>query len=356
MAETFVTSASRVEKWRRKYFSSAVRALPFYDYMGSDENKVIQVDKSLEKGAGEAVNFPLIGALTGDPIVGGGTARGNEEPLSNFNHKIETEWYRKPVMVNKKEEQATEVDLREGGRVQLKNYSVRLLRGHILDEMFSPVIGGGTTYAAASEANKDAWVAANLDRIGWGASGYAGSDHSAGLLGLDTTNDKLTVANVRSMRRRLINADPLITPVTIDGKGEFYVAFVCPMAMTDLRNSAETIHKDGGVRGRDNPLFSPGDLLIEGIIFREVPELDAKMSSLTGTGASSAQTCATFVCGAQALGIAWTSMPDIVVDSEIDYKFGYGACHQECRGVSKFFYNSKQHGMFTYYTATSEVL
>ena len=54
-------------------------------------------------------------------------------------------------------------------------------------------------------------------------------------------------------------------------------------------------------RGTDNPLFTSGDLLWNGLIIREIPELTA----VTGAGAGGIDVAPAFLCGAQALGIAW---------------------------------------------------
>ena len=49
-------------------------------------------------------------------------------------------------------------------------------------------------YGTASEAQKDAWLVDNADRVLFGAakSNNSSNDHSASLANIDNTNDKLT--------------------------------------------------------------------------------------------------------------------------------------------------------------------
>ena len=97
------------------------------------------------------------------------------------------------------------------------------------------------------------------------------------------------------------------------------------------------------------------------MILREVPEIGDAVDYIDGTnttlnmltgGASSARVGVNFLCGAQALGFGLGQRPKTVVDRDWDYGFQPGvAC--ECKhDIDKMFYNDKQHGMVTVYTAT----
>ena len=67
-------------------------------------------------------------------------------------------------------------------------------------------------------------------------------------------------------------------------------------------------------RGSDNPLFTAGDILYDGVIIREIPELPVN----TGAGAGGIDVAASYLCGAQALGIAWAQRTKAVTNTR-DY-------------------------------------
>ncbi len=106
-----------------------------------------------------------------------------------------------------------------------------------------------------------------------------------------------------------------------------------------------------------NPLFQDGDLIYDGVVHREVPEIDTVAATgtynLNGIGASSCDVRPVFVCGQQAVGVAWGQEPAPKTDSTKDYGFRPGVAIEELRGVKKMAFNSKQHGMVTAFFAAA---
>jgi N4-gp56 family major capsid protein len=349
MADTYITSASRMQQWDDEFIAEYVRASQFSDMMGTQKTMPIYIDRSLMNAGGEIKNVPLRAKLSGPGVSGNTSLEGQEEQLDNYNDQVTIEWYRHGVLVTKKEEGVTELDIRNEAKDALKDWFLERDRDEIIDTMRSPSSDGLTAYADASEATKDAWLVANSDRVLFGAStsNYSG-DHSADLAKLDTTNDKLTYSNVRAARATLKNADPLIRPIRVDGKGEFYVAYCPTYAHRDLRISLDTIHQNARERGVGNPLFEDGDIIFENIIFKEVPE----MSVIADVGDSSTVDVAPVIyCGAQAVLGVYKEMPKLVVDMDRDYKFRYGVAIEGALRFKKAYFNSKQHGIFTHYVA-----
>jgi hypothetical protein len=103
----------------------------------------------------------------------------------------------------------------------------------------------------------------------------------------------------------------------------------------------------------ENPIFQDGDLIYDGIIHREVPEIDAIAAntggtySLDGVGASSCDVRPVLLCGAQAVGIAWGQEPSPKTDNVKDYGFRPGVAIEELLGVKKLAFNGVQQGMVT---------
>jgi hypothetical protein len=83
-------------------------------------------------------------------------------------------------------------------------------------------------------------------------------------------------------------------------------------------------------RGRDNPLFTAGDILYNGVIIREVPE----MPVIAGAGTGGIDVAMSALCGAQALGVAWAQRMKSTTNVR-DYGYFHGIGLQEIRGIAK---------------------
>lgn len=350
MANTTASSGNVAQVWDAKFFEEYVRANQFSPYMGTSINNVIQMREQLTKKRGDTINIPLVKQLTGSGVSGSTTLKGNEEQLLNYGHGIEIDVIRNAVVVNELEEQKTEFSIREAAKIMLKHWAMDKLRDDIILAMQSPHVDGATAYADASAAERNAWLVANSDRVLFGSvtSNYSGV-HATDIAKCDTTADTLDTGMV-SLAKRLAKGatNGAIRPVKIDGGGEWYVMF-CPLeAFRDLK--ADTVmtqaNREAWVRGKSNPLFQDGDLMWDGIIIKEIPEIP----TLGAVGAASALVHSSFLCGAQAIGAAWAQRTVSRTDTD-DYGFEMGVAVQEMRGVEKMTFNSVQHGMVTVYSA-----
>jgi hypothetical protein len=182
------------------------------------------------------------------------------------------------------------------------------------------------------------------------------NDHSTALATIDNTADKLTSALVSLVRRRARTASPKIRPIKVDGDEEWYVLFASSLAFRDfsLDTSVQQANRDARTRGVDNPLFTGGDLIWDGVIVREVPEIP-----VTGAvGAGAIQVAPSYLCGAQCLGIAWAQRTKMI-ENVRDYGAKKGAGAEEIRDIKKLLFGKGagdrddlvQHGMHTIYTA-----
>jgi N4-gp56 family major capsid protein len=351
MAYTTVHSANVVEQWDSEYFAEYVRASQFRRYMGTDANSLIQLKENLTKQKGDKITVSLVRKLRGAGVTGSTTLVGNEESMANYGHQITVDMLRNAVATDLLEEQRTAINLREAAKAGLKLWSMEKLRDAIIDAMMSPVVDGKTTYAAASEAQKDTWLAANADRVLFGAakSNNAANDHSTCLANIDNTNDKLTPANISILKRMLRTAaNGAVRPMMVDEDGEWFVLFAHSLAFRDLKLNATMInaHQYASDRGKNNPLFTDGDLMWDGVIVKEIPEIP----TVGLVGAGSIQVVPNFMCGAQSVGIGWAQRTKSYTDMR-DYDFVQGVAVAEIRGVEKLMFNSVQHGMGTLYTA-----
>jgi hypothetical protein len=145
---------------------------------------------------------------------------------------------------------------------------------------------------------------------------------------------------------------------------EWYVAFVGPRAWRDLTEDNPTsnplilANRDARVRGVDNPLFTGDSLVWDGIIIREIPEIDP-LSDVSGSGGVAIEPV--YLCGAQAVGCAWAQRTKSTTDTD-DYEFLHGVGVQEIRRIEKLRFGTApgadtttphDHGVFTGFFAAA---
>jgi hypothetical protein len=376
MADTQLALASRVQKWNSDFWTEYVRDTRFRPFMGradGDGAMMPIITKYDLAAGGKTVNMPLITRLKGSGVQGVTRLTGNEEAMANFNFPIQVNWNRNGVKISKPEEHWTEMDLRRAARMVLKTWASESLRDDIITAMLAyagtSFLAGkdqanegdnGLTplqaYQALSEATKNAWLAANGDRFLFGAAvaNNASSNHANSLLNVDTTNDRLNARMVSLAKSVALEAGRVaafpsgrnIRPFkTNDAEGrEWFVMFVGSRGFRDLKRDSVIENANRDARPRDvsaNPIFQDGDLIWDGVIIREVPEIPV----LAGVGASTSDVQPAFLCGAQAVSVAWGQEPASRTKKEDDYGFEYGVAIEECRGVAKNVFNGVQHGM-----------
>lgn len=359
MAETVLASASQKQKWIKDYFDEYVRESGFMGYMGRGPNNIIMYRYELQEEAGKTINIPLITRLQGNGVTGGTVLDGNEEQLGNYNCSISVDWRRNAVRVPKSQSFMTEINLLGAAKDMLKTWEAEKLRDDVIKAMLSLTTASGDStndFGASTVAQRNAHNAANSDRLLFGKlkSNYSATWATA-VGNLDTTDDKCTVAAMSLMKRIAKSADPHIRPYKSKTGREYYVAFHGARTFRDLKADTTMTQANREARSRegggmdDNPIFQDGDLIYDGILHREVPEIDDVATSgvytMDGIGAGPSDVRPVFLCGQQAIGIAWGQEPTPRTDYQKDYGFRPGVAIEELLGVKKMTFNTKQHGM-----------
>ena len=349
MAFTTVNAANTEAVWDNDFFTAYVRQNRFKRYMGTTENSIIQVKEDLTKKAGDGITLPLITELTGAGVTGNGLLEGNEEALGNYGHKIEVGTIRHAVAVTDNDQQFTGISLRDAGKEMLKSWAMVKMRADIISALGSISTGVGTsvTYAAATAGQRNAWLAANSDRILMG-TGVGAYTTLATDLALITSGMTLTKDVVSKAKARAEQASPKIRPVTVGEDSETFVMFVDARAFRDLKSDLATTLQNAAERGDGNPLWNDGDLMYDGVVIRKIQEI----ASLGAVGAAGAAVSPFYLCGAQALGCAWAQRTKSTTDTR-DYGFVKGVGIHEMRGIEKLVYNGKDHGVFTGFVAAA---
>lgn len=356
MALTSAVAGLTPQQWDDQFFTSYVRANQFKRYMGTTENSIIQVKEDLTKKPGDKLTYALVNDLAGAGVSGNSTLEGNEEQMNSRSFALTVSRMRNGVVVDDWDEQLSAIDLRMAARSQLKNWLLKKDRDDIIAALGTI---NGVAFGSATEAQRDAWLDDNYDRVLFGTAvgntdsvgGTVAYDFSDSLAAVDNTADKLDYDIVALAKRRAKLASPAIRPIMVDGDGEWYVMFAPSVAFRDLKASLATIHADAGTRGKSNPLFVDGDLVYDGVIIREIPEI-ATVSNGT------IQCAPNYLCGAQALAFGWAKRPRTKINVT-DYESKKGVGIDQARGIAKMQFGKGSsdtadlvdHGVFTVWTA-----
>lgn len=341
MALTSTATENVILKWRKKFIREWNRDNLFSPYMGKQSEGMRSVIHQIMelKDGGETITLPLVGSLSGAGVTGASTLQGNEEAMDQYGHAISIDWKRNAIALNKKEQRKSAADQMEVVRPLLNEWAGNELRDDIIQALGSI---DGINYGTASEAQKDAWQANNSDRVLFGALvGNASGDQSLDLAKLDTTADKMTSGIAGTSKRLAKAASPKIRPVKVNGGREYFVMYHGSRAFRELKADTAIQNANREARARDvgsNPLFQDGDLIYDGVIHVEVPEIDSTLLQATA-GASSTPVAPSFLCGAQALGYAIGQLPMPTTRSDTDYGFIKGRGVEMCYGVSKTIFN-----------------
>ena len=331
MASTTVLSGLELTKWRRDFIRETVRDSGFDPYMGDSALDIINVMNDLSTD-GYTIRVPLLGRLQGSGVSGNTSLSGAEETQDQYYQDIAWEYYRNAVVTTKKEKKKSAVDLMSAARPQLREWAAELIKYQLIDSFHK--MSGGEMFSAN-----------NQDRILFGVTqaNYSAT-HATGLTAIDNTSDKLSTTMASLARFMARQASPHIRPFKTGTQGrEYFVMFCHPLGFRDLKADTAMLSANRDARDRNvdsNPLFQDGDLVYDGIIFRELPEFYQPRQGTTAnpetTFSNGTIVCgASFLCGAQALGMVNKQAPMPTKKSEDDYGFVDGVGIELAHGIDK---------------------
>lgn len=357
MAQTAAATGLTPQQWDDQFFVEYLRNNPFKPYMGASETSIIQIKRDLAKKKGDSLTYALVNRFTGAANDGTTKLEGNEEAGVSRSHKLTVALRRNAFSTTEFEEQKSAIPLRQAFKAQMKEWAVTQDIERIVTQLYSK---NGVAYASATEAQKDAWLVDNADRVLFGSakSNNAANDHSASLANIDATADKLSAASLSLMKRIALSADPKIRPVMDEGTNKRrYIVFAHPLCFRDLKADPVITQAQREVQlaNQNSKLFQGGDLEWDGMIIHEVDD----MTTLTGVGAAGIDVGGVFLCGAQALGLGIAMPWQTREKKETDYENEQGVAIVTIDGLDKMTFGSgagdtadlKDHGVVTGYFA-----
>lgn len=373
------------EKWDKTAIREYQRASQFQPYIGKGTSKPI-IFRNMDA---RTDNVPFVPDLTGGFVNGSNRLKGNETAMPSYHETVTSEWLRKAVEYDKRTVSFTAFDVRAEAKDALTNFYKNAMRTRIINAgmsfrnstvagdnsdyglitpgTFGPEITAGNSsgatittiegvsVASASETIKDGWLANNSDRVLFGSlrSNNAANDHSAALAQIDATDDTPRASNVTLLKQMAKLANPKINPFMIKndrtgGFQEWYLLLVGSRGFGHYQGDPEIKQLDLSARerGLDNPAFTGGELLVNGVIIKEVEE----MPVIVGVGASSIDVGVGLLFGNQAIAYGSYQEMKSIADTD-DYEFVKGIGTEQADVFKKIFFNGKQHGLVTHYYA-----
>lgn len=353
MADTRAASGLTVQQWDEQFFEEYLQESLFRPYMGTSENSVIQMKDDLAKKAGDSLTFALVNKLAGAGVTGTATLEGNEEDMVSRSFRVYVDKIRHGVRIAEMEQKRSAIPLRQAAKSVLKVWMQEKTRDDLIDALGSI---NGVAYASATASQRNAWMVDNADRVLIGSlnSNYSAT-HATALANVDNTDDKLTPNIISLMKRIALTANPRVRPIMTNGGERNWVMFCGPRPFRDLAaNSTMTqANREARLRGVDNPLFVGSDLLWDGVIVKQIDDIPTYAA-----GASSIDISPVYLCGAQALAVAYAKRTTSKTEV-FDYGDKDGVAIEEIRGIRKMIFGSgsgdtddtKDHGVVTGWVA-----
>lgn len=374
MAEVQLANVSERSVWKRDFLKSYTRMSGFSPYMGRSSSSIIRILSELRTEAGATINVPLILELRGRGVEGAEVLEGNEEEMENFGDQVRVNWKRNGVVVPKSTAFKTEIDLLNAARERLVIWAKNRLRDDVIGALQSIIIPGvadvdgspgadsAVLYASSTAAQRNAYLAANIDRMLFGVdpANSVSGNWATSLGNVDTTNDRMSAAVIdiaKSLAKETTNNPNgmAINPYQSDATAgrEWYVMFMGSRAFGQATRDPLIAQADRDARERGvdtNPIFQGGDRIYNGVILREIPEL----RPIPG-GAAGALVDRSFLCGAGAISVAYGQDPTPKTDRDRDYGFRPGVAIEELRGQKKTSFAGVNYGTVEVFTASTAI-
>lgn len=338
MADTRPATGLEVERWDDDFFTEYLQENPFKAVMGTKENSIIQLHEDFTKGKGDNLTIALVNKLTKDPVTGSNIMEGNEEDMSSRSFTFTVDKRRNGVRIPEMEEYRSAINLRDAARAVLMDWAMEDVRDRIIAALRSI---NGVAYGTATEAQKDAWLTDNSDRVLFGdaVGNQSAGDHSASLanvtsaMTLDTDMLSLMKRMALATRSGTNAGKPKIRPIRVAGQNRrYFKVYVGPRAMRDLRanTTIQQAQREVQLTQENNRLFQGGDLVWDGMIIHEIDDI----TPITGVADSSGDVEPVHLCGAQSIAYGLARRYKSRTKT-FDYGDKYGVIEECIDGIHK---------------------
>lgn len=362
MAITTVLTPNQVIEFSKSVMTEYFNESGFAKYTKPSPNAIIQIkNENIGKPAAQ-INFPVLRQLTGDGVSGSQQLWGSEEVLQNSADTVTLNYIRNGTQITAQQSVQTEMDILQQARPILVNWAASKLRKDVITNLSgilvpttytalgssSDTVDDIVAYASATAAQKAAHYANNSDRIYAGGTGTVTSETDIADKATSITSIDDYLAITAAVRETLASAKGFgVRPVEAnsDTGTKTYVWFVDNYVFSKIKAALASQLAMADVRGTDNDLMQNGDIYFDGVVVRLIPELQNEALALTNSSSASVNVHRSFICGAQAVILAYGER-DRILRQEFDYEFQQGVAISCLRGLKKTSYNGTEMGVF----------
>ena len=335
MANTIGLSAMQKELWQREALIEAMEELFFKQFMSSGGNSPITLKTDFQKEKGYKMTIKLVTKLTGEGVDGDDELEGNEEEMSQYSFSFSIDQKRNAVRLKgRMDEQKQATNMRNEAKEVLGIWMAEIMEKECFRKL-----GGLTSYTFSNTP-----TAPTSNRVIYGGDATSDSD-------IDSS-DKMTLALLFKISSKVKTLTPKIKPIRYKGRN-WYVLLIHPRQRYDLINDSNylTFIKDAERKGKDNPLISGADAVVDNIIIHEhnyVPTFSTWGSGGNLPGARA------LLLGAQALafgigkGAGW-------VEKGFDYENKWAIATGRVFGLQKVKFNNEDYGVVAIDTYASSI-
>jgi len=328
-----------VKLWSKKLAVEVLKQTWASRFMGMESSNIIQVKDELSKSAGDKITYGLRMQLSGQGVIGDGALVGNEEALTTYSDSIVINQLRNAVRsAGRMSQQRIPFSIRQESLDGLRDWWTDRL-----DYSFMNQICGNVAQTNLQYTGLQAPIAPDANHYMTVSSAITTDE------GLGSTNIFSNIQVIDRAVERAKTLTPAIRPVRVDGK-EFYVAFLHPYQVTDLRQNSATgqfldLNKaiaTGGVTN-DNPIFDGSLGVYNGVIFHEDYRVSTGCNSTTSAAISTVRRAV--MCGGQASMLAFgrdnSAEKFTWVEELFDYENELGVSAGLIFGLKKTVFNSQ---------------
>jgi len=340
-------NALAVKLWSKRLSVEALKACWIYRFIGDSVDDMIQVKDETQKSAGDQITYGLRMQLNGNGTLGDGVLEGNEEALVTYSDAIVINQLRQAVRTaGRMSQQRVPFVVRDEALSGLRDWWSDRIDWSGFNQLCGNVGPSGSFASPALTAPDVRWTGLQAC-IAPDANHYtnaAGTSDDTGC----TSTYVFSLTMIDKAIERAQTLTPAIRPISVNGK-KFYVAWLHPYQVTDLRTSTSTgqwldIQKAAMTGGLvdDNPIFDGSLGVYNGVILHS----DARVTqgyNPSGFTAITTVRRAVF-CGAQAAMMAFgrdnSENKFTWVEELFDYENQLGVSAGLIFGLKKTTFNS----------------
>lgn len=338
-----------VKLWSKRLSVEALKATWAYRFIGETTDSMIQIKDETSKSAGDQITYGLRMQLSGNGTLGDGVLEGNEEQLTTYSDALIINQLRHAVRsAGRMSQQRVPFSVRDEALSGLRDWWSDRIDWAAFNQLCGNVGPSGAFGANPPTGVDTRWTGLNSpiapDAAHYRNTHANGNNNDQELTSTDVFNLSMIDKAVELAK----TSTPAIRPVNVNGK-KFYVAWLHPYQVTDLRTSTSTgqwldIQKAAMTGGLvdENPIFDGSLGVYNGVIIHEDSRVTQGYNSSTFAAISTVRRAV--FCGAQAgmIGFGRDNGPNKFtwVEELFDYENQLGVSAGLIFGLKKTVYNS----------------